>query len=449
MNIDRKAYSKLINWRESPDRKPLLIRGARQVGKSHLVRRAGSTFSNMVEVNFERKPEARKIFGGDLSPRVLIPAISAYFNAELIPGKSLLFLDEIQECPEAIKSLRYFYEECPSLHVIGAGSLLEFELARTGVPVGRVEFLHLHPISFLEFLSALGEVSFLEALANHPLDHPINPALHKKGLDFVKLYTALGGLPEVVSAYIDGRNLDRCQEIQSQLIHSYRQDMRKYVSRARIPHAEDIMNAIPRHWGEKFKFSKVRDDARAFQLAEALDLLVSAGVAHKVFHSSSNGVPPGSEIDRKRFKVIFFDVGLGQALMGLRLSSWVVESSESVLRQGGLIEQFVGQELVAAGNPSLPAELFYWHREARTSNAEVDYVVPLGPRLVPVEVKSGAVGAMRSLHLFLAEKPQHTLGLKVSRDNFSRHEKILSLPLYALSRLPQAVINSVPNPTTT
>jgi predicted AAA+ superfamily ATPase len=158
----------------------------------------------MVEVNFERKPEARKIFRGDLSPRVLIPALSAYFNAELTPGKSLLFLDEIQECPEAIKSLRYFYEECPALHVIGAGSLLEFELARTGVPVGRVDFLQLHPLSFLEFLSALGETSFMEAVATHPLDQPLNSALHEKGLDLVKLYTAVGGLPEVVSAYIDG-----------------------------------------------------------------------------------------------------------------------------------------------------------------------------------------------------------------------------------------------------
>ncbi len=439
MEINRKASSGLKKWRDSSDRKPLLIRGARQVGKSHIVRRSGSHFSNMVEVNFERKPEARKIFRGDLSPKILIPALSAFFNAELTPGKSLHFLDEIQECPEAIQSLRYCYEECPALHVIGAGSLLEFELARSGVPVGRVEFLHLHPLSFLEFLSALGETSFVEAVAAHPLDHPLHPALHEKGLDLVKLYTALGGLPEVVSAYVDARDLDRCQEIQSQLIHAYRQDMRKYVSRARIPHAEDVMNAIPRHWGEKFKYSKVRDDARAFQLAEALDLLVSAGVAHKVFHSSSNGVPPGSEIDRKRFKVIFFDVGLGQALMGLRLSSWVVEPAETVLRQGGLVEQFVGQELAAAGPSSLPPELYYWHREARTSNAEVDYVVPVGPRLVPVEVKSGAVGAMRSLHLFLEEKPQHALGVKVSRDNFSRQGKILSLPLYALSRLPQAV----------
>ena len=438
MDINRKASSFLNKWRESSVRKPLLLRGARQVGKSHLVRRFGSNFSNMVEVNFERNPEARKIFGGDLSPRVLIPALSAFFNAELTPGKSLLFLDEIQECPEAIKSLRYFYEESPALHVIGAGSLLEFELARTGLPVGRVEILHLQPLSFLEFLSALGETSFMDAVATHPFDQPLNSALHEKGLDLVKLYTAVGGLPEVVSAYIDERNLDRCQEIQSQLIHAYRQDMRKYVSRARIPHAEDVMNAIPRHWGEKFKYSKVRTDARAFQLAEALDLLVCAGVAHKVFHSSSNGVPLGSEIDRKRFKVLFFDVGLGQALMGLRLSSWIVEPAHAVLRQGGLVEQFVGQELAGAGPPSLPPELYYWHREARTSNAEVDYVVPIGPRLVPVEVKSGAVGAMRSLHLFLAEKPQHTLGVKVSQDNFSRHGKILSLPLYALSRLSQA-----------
>jgi len=393
----------------------------------------------MVEVNFEQRPEVRKIFSGDLSPRVLIPALSAYFNAELTPGKSLLFLDEIQECPEAIKSLRYFYEECPALHVIGAGSLLEFELARSGFPVGRVEFLHIHPLSFSEFVSALGETSFMDAVAAQQIDRPMNSALHEKGLSLVKLYTALGGLPEVVSAYIDGRHLDRCQEIQSQLIHAYRQDMRKYVSRARILHAEDVMNAIPRHWGEKFKYSKVRNDARSFQLAEALDLLVSAGVAHKVFHSSSNGVPPGSEIDRKRFKVIFFDVGLGQALMGLRLSSWVVETPETVLRQGGLVEQFVGQELAAAGPPSLPPELYYWHREARTSNAEVDYVFAMGQHLIPVEVKSGAVGAMRSLHLFLEEKPQHPIGVKVSQDNFSRHGKILSLPLYALSRLPQAI----------
>jgi predicted AAA+ superfamily ATPase len=402
----------------------------------------GQKFPRFVEINFERKPEARRLFQGDLSSKTLLASLSAYLNAEINPGETLLFWDEVQECPEAIKALRYFHEETPGLHVVGAGSLLGFELEKTGVPVGRVQFLHLCPVSFREFLAALGENAFLDAVEAQPLHRPIHAAVHEKGLALLKLYLFLGGLPEVVSTYADRSNLDHCRALQNDLVHAYRQDMRKYAPRLRVPHVEDVLSAVPRQWGEKFKFTKVRDDARAYQLNEALNLLVSAEMARKVCHSSGNGVPLGAEADRKKFKTILFDVGIGQTLLGLPASSWVLDPAAEVLRRGGLMEQFVGQEMISYADPSSPPELYYWHREARAANAEVDYLFAHEDRVIPVEVRSSAGGAMKSLPIFLAEKPQHTVGVKTSMANFSKSGNILSLPLYALWRLPEACKNA-------
>lgn len=222
--MKRSLLSSLLTWKTSQTRKPILLRGARQVGKTHLVRELGNHFQHFVEINFEEQPEAKRLFASSLSPQELVRSIELFSSSSVIPERTLLFFDEIQECPEALKALRYFYEKMPELHVIGAGSLLEFQIQRHGVPVGRVSFLYLYPLSFLEFLDALGEEKISQFLREEPLEASVPDAIHRKILDYVKLYYVLGGMPEVVSAYVHGSNLFSSQTLQSQLLNTYRQD---------------------------------------------------------------------------------------------------------------------------------------------------------------------------------------------------------------------------------
>lgn len=430
--IKRELFEHLLNWKKSSKRKPLILQGARQVGKSHLVRTLGESFEGYVELNFEELPSAGKYFEEDLTPSRIIRDLQAFLGKAIVPGKTLLFLDEVQDCPNAIMALRYFYEKMSDLHIIAAGSLLQFQLEAIGVPVGRVEILHVNPLSFYEFLGAIGKELLQEEISQNLLNGSLSDAAHKRLLEATSLYSLIGGMPEVVASYAAEEDLLATQRIQSQIINTYRQDFSKYASDNRLAHVRTVFDAVPRQLGNKFKYSNVDREARSSSISEALDLLVKAEVAKKIFHSSANGVPLGAERKIFDFKCAFVDIGLALRLLGLEYATVKQASALELVNHGALAEQFVAQELLAYRPPFDEPALYYWRREEKGSNAELDYVIEHGSKVIPIEVKAGATGRLRSLILFLSEKPQHKFGVRIYSGRYKDDGKILHLPLYGL-----------------
>ncbi len=422
----------LLNWKNDPLRKPLLLRGARQIGKTFAARQLGKTFADCVEINLEQLKNAAAIFEKDLVPNEMIADLSILVNKPIVPGKTLLFIDEIQAVPRAVTSLRYFYELMPELHVIAAGSLLDFALNEVGAPVGRVQSLYMYPLSFIEFLVAVGETLAVERIVTHPIEKEMSPVIHKKILELVGKYAALGGMPEVVDCWRRTKKPLDCTNYHTQLLDYYRQDFNKYARERQIKYVKTLFDAIPRQLGKKFKYSSIEGGYRKRELAPALDLLETAAVARKVHHSSSQGLPLGAEIDPLDYKVIFLDVGLAQALLDLSLADWFLEPLAQLTNKGSIIEAFVGQELLANSSPDKEKNLYYWNRETPGSQAEVDYVIQKGNDIIPIEVKSGRGTTLKSLHSFLERHPHSHYGMRFSVHNYSIHGAIHSYPLYAI-----------------
>lgn len=428
--MKRDLIQELNEWRVDPFRKPLILRGARQVGKSWLVEEFAKSFSSFVKINFEKQPEATAFFEGDLDIPVLLEKLHLYTGKKIKPGGTLLFLDEVQLCERAIIALRYFKEELPELHVIAAGSLIDFSLKKIGIPVGRVQFLYLHPFSFGEFLTALGKQELRDYLKRGDID----PVLHNKVMEDVKTYFWLGGMPAVIQAWLAKRDFQVCLNIQDEIIVTYKQDFEKYSKGRLIEKVETVFNAVPEHLGEKFVYTKVDPDLRPYIFKEALDCLKKAGIVHIVYHSSAQGIPLAAGKDNKRFKVYFFDIGLAQRILGLDLKQWMI-TPLNIKHVGAIAEQFVAQEYIAYTAIKQPGELYYWHREERSSNAEVDFLFLVNGRMVPVEVKSGKTGSLRSLQLFLESHPHSAWGVKISEQPLSKNHQLLSIPFYGMEYL--------------
>ena len=438
--LKRKILEYLKKWKLSSSRKPLILRGARQVGKSYVIREFSKKYSSFLEVNFEETPSAKKIFEKDLIPEDIIKSLEIFLNSKIekvgtLNHPTLLFFDEIQECPNAITALRYFYEKMPELHIIAAGSLLEFKLKEQGIPVGRVEFAYLYPLSFIEFLEALELTQLYECITQkQQILKPLPEIAHSKLLDTVKLYLATGGMPEVVKKYRDNKDLKECQKIQQQLTLTFRQDFRKYTRDSKLQYVEEVYTHIPASIGRKIIYSKINSSIRANLLAEALELLTYAGITYKVYTTSADGIPLGSGIDRKHFKTFFLDVGLVQKILGLSLGDWLLSTPLEVVNKGAIAEQFVAQELLSYQDPSVPPELFYWHREARSSNAEVDFILPYKDKILPLEVKSGDSGHVKSMYIFLKEKEMsYKKGFRISLSNYRNEKNMVNIPIYGIS----------------
>ena len=426
----------LSDWRTRSGRKALLIRGARQVGKTYSVRALGESFDEFVEINLEKNPEYAQVFEPNLDPQRIVRDLRAMTGGRLRPGTSLLFLDEVQQQPLAVTALRYFYEEMPELHVVAAGSLMEFALEKVGVPVGRVASLHMYPMSFLEFLVACGSSSLAEFLLDPEGPTHVSPPIHNRLLRLAAEYLVLGGLPEVIETWNEYGDMNRCAEVLDVVTAAYRQDFTKYAKRHQIKYVDLVFNEVPLLTGRKFKYSALPGDWKARELAPALDLLCKASVVHKIAHSSGNGVPLKAESNPRRFKALFLDVGLGQRMMGAGTKPWLLNPAAAIRNGGAVVEAFVGQELLAYSQPWARHELHYWHREARSSNAEVDYLLALGTSVVPVEVKSGATGRLRSLRAFLDEKGDRTpYGIRFSTLPWSIHADIHSHAVYAVPHI--------------
>jgi len=444
--MNRTIERHLVLWKDSPNRQPLLVRGARQVGKSFSVEKFGKEhFQDCVTVDFDLYPQFVDCFSGSLEPAKLCTAISVIAGKEIVPGKTLLFFDEIQQCPRAIMALRYFFEKLPALHVIGAGSLLEFALSaeEMRMPVGRVQYLFMYPLTFAEFLEAAGQQPALRSISDHKTDGAYPEPVHEHLLSLVKVYLTIGGMPAVIKEYINSGTMVSCGRIQASIAMTYRDDFGKYAAKTRILHMQNVFAMVPKMVGRKFKYSHVDDTAHARELKEALELLEKAGVVYRVKQAGGSGLPLEAGASERNFKVVFLDVGLMQNLCGLS-GELLAASDVLAVHAGAVAEQFVGQELIANADPSVRPGLYYWAREARTSNAEVDYLLSSGSHVLPLEVKAGKSGTLRSLHLFLQEY-KAPLGVRVSQANQQHDNTLLSIPLYALNSLAktlQAILSS-------
>lgn len=432
---NRDIEQDLLRWKVEPDRFPLLMRGARQVGKSSVIRHFGLQFSNTIEVNFELDLGVKAIFNGDLRPKRICEQLSVYYNEPIIAGETLLFLDEIQSCLPAISSLRFFYEQYPQLHVIAAGSLLEFAMSELpSFGVGRVQSLFLYPFSFGEFLHAADSDLLRKSIIEASHLNPLSETIHKKALDLYKQFLIIGGMPKVISTYLNGRDLLKCQQVLENLILSYEDDFAKYKKRVPASIIRIVFNSVVEQNGQKFVYKSSSPELNRLQVKDALDLLSMAGLIFPVTHSAGNGIPLGAEVNNKIRKFILFDTGVFQRLLGLKLSDILLGSDFQAINKGAIAELSVGLELIKSASCYERQFLYYWHREAKSSNAEVDYLWPINQQIFPIEVKAGTKGSMQSLYLFMNEKRKET-GIRISQENFSTYRNIWVYPLYAVSNL--------------
>ena len=423
----RFAQEQVLTWITARRRKPLIVRGARQVGKTWLVEQVASAgFESMVKVDLEKRRDVHAYFGDDLDPKVIVRQLEVDSGTRIVPGKTLLFLDEIQACPRAIMALRYFYEQMPELHVVAAGSLLEFALGEISVPVCRVQYLHLYPMTFREYLLGIGNEVAAEAAAQHPSE--VDEGIQRQLLKELRSYFFVGGMPESVQVYRDTESLVESFQAQAEIIGSCREDFAKYTPRVAHASLDTVLLSVARQVGEQIKYTRLDDSHTGPTNRRAFDLLCKARVVHKIASCDPSGLPLGASVNEKRFKAALLDIGLLQNLCQVPVDLELREEDLLAMYRGKLAEQFVAQELIA--NHS--SELYYWAREARSSNAEVDYLAIRDGQIVPVEVKSGSGGSLRSLHLMLDTYANCPEGLVLYSGTYAHRpeQRLTFLPLY-------------------
>ena len=440
----------LNHWIQDKHRQPLVLRGARQVGKTWLIRELAKQRNlHLIEINFERSgSEVTGIFR-EKSPRAVVRALELMSGRPIDPNDALLFLDEIQALPEVLANLRWFAEELPALPVIAAGSLLDFVLAdhTFSMPVGRITYLHLEPMSFEEFLEAAGEAELLREVFRWEPGTALHPVAHARLSKYYRDFMIVGGMPKVAQCWFDSGSMLECAQLQQSLLGTYRDDFSKYSRRVPVERIRRVMESIPRMLGQTFKYSRVAAGERASAIRDALDLLCRARLATRVQASTGMGIPLGGDIRERIFKVIFLDAGLVCAALGLTLQR-VSELKELVLvNEGGLAEQAVGQAIRAALPHFSERTLHYWSTDRKGADAEVDYLVQHGTAVVPVEVKAGTTGTLKSLHHFMALR-NLSLAVRVNADLPSVTEvavqtteglpsryRLISIPFYLTGQL--------------
>jgi predicted AAA+ superfamily ATPase len=429
--MKRLIEQELVQWKMSPRRKPLVLRGARQVGKTWLVEQfLAKDFDECVKIDLEKRRDLHSVFGENLDPKQILNLLELA-TKKIIPGRTLLFLDEIQACPRAIMALRYFYEEMPELHVVVAGSLLEFAFAEISIPVGRLQYLYVHPMTFHEYLIALGKEPMAEEICKEP--STISHVAHEQILVELKNYFFVGGMPECVKTWRDTSSLHTVAEVQSEILDSYRDDFSKYTPRTDPRCLDAVLLSVAKSVGEQLKYTRLNETHTGPTNRKAFDLLTQARIVHKIAACNPSGLPLGATANPQKFKGVFLDIGLMQRLCQLPIDTEIQQKDLLAIYRGKLAEQFVAQELLATGSEPL----FYWSRESRASNAEVDYLVVRDGKIYPVEVKSGAAGALRSLHLMLQTYPESPAGFVLSSRCYAQlpEQKLIFLPLYSAGSL--------------
>jgi len=429
--MNRQTIRYLQDWFARADRKPLLLRGARQIGKTWTVRELARVLNlRLVEVNFELSPQAKDAFRSQ-NPSEILKALAFLGYPPVESGLSLLLLDEIQECPQAIAALRYFYELRPDLAVIGTGSLLEFalEAERFPMPVGRVEFLWMHPMNFHEYLLARGNSALAEEIGSFKLKNAWSEIAHQQALLELRNYLYCGGMPQALQAMAEGNDAIACRRAQLSILQSYRQDFYKYAKRIKPQIAERLFMRAPGLVGGRFKFSHIDSETRSAEIKPAVEALEKAGVIHRVFHSSGQGLPLATDSNERISKLMMLDVGLMHASLQIDIQL-VQEPDLLAIHRGAVAEQFVAQELLAATPFGQAGELFFWVREALNSQAEVDFLVAHKSCVVPIEVKSGAAGSLKSLRSFLDSHSASPRGVRLYAGMPVRAQDVDHLPLY-------------------
>lgn len=453
MYYERIIDQHLKEWAERPTHKPLLLRGARQVGKSTAVQHLGEQFRYYVEINLEKQPEYKTLFQGNLDVRRIVPQMAAMYGTPITPGKTLLFIDEIQESQEAIMALRFFKEDMPDLHVVAAGSLLEFVL--DDIPtfgVGRIHSIYMYPMTFDEFLLANGERLLLEARRQASETAPLPQPLHDKLIGQLRTFMLVGGMPECVAKWVETHDYLQCQEVQDDIVTGYESDFPKYKKKVDPQILRMTMRSAARQATQKFMYSQVPGEYKTAEVKKALELLTKAGILIPVTHTNANGLPLEDHCDNSIRKMLLLDTGLMLRLLNMSMGDItditthvLTATAADLVNKGPMAEMLAGLELLHYLSPHLHHELYYWVRQSKNATAEVDYVLPHNMQVLPLEVKAGVQGGMKSLWDFMREK-NLTQAVRCSLENFGsldftdtkadnvvRHVRIC--PLYALSQL--------------
>jgi uncharacterized protein len=426
--MKRFITDKLVTWKSESKRKPLILRGARQVGKSYTVNDFGTRHFNgrIYTVNFEKHPEWHNIFNLNLDVRRIISELEIALNVSIETGKDLLFFDEIQNCPKALSSLRYFYEDLPEQHIIAAGSLLDFELRNISMPVGRVRFLDMYPMNFAEFLTACGKTKLAEIILAAPALQ--SETVHKTLLNEVRNYFLVGGMPESVASFVETGRLGNSLELQNDLINTFREDFSKYAPMADKKCLNSVLTSVAKNVGRQIKYTHLAEQFTVPTIRKAFELLQKARIISKIPSASPAGLPLEATASEKKFKAILLDIGIMQRLSGVMIDTDFFSADILGIYKGAMAEQFVGQELISAGNDPV----YYWARDAKSSTAEVDYLFSKKNKICPVEIKSGASGRLRSLHLLLNTFKNCPAGYVFSDAPFGeiKDQKLIFLPVY-------------------
>lgn len=458
MYIERYIDALLLEWKNSSSLKPLLLRGARQVGKSWAVKHLGESFTYYLEVNFEKRPDIKDVFERVHEVHDLANNLSLLYNVPVVAGQTLLFLDEVQDCPAAIKSLWAFKEDFPELHVVAAGSLLEFALQDLpSFGVGRIRSLFVYPFSFDEFLVAEGKSSWLEAKQQADNEKPLLMPLHNDIVQHYRTFLMVGGMPASVAAWVTTHDYRNCQTELDDIQLTYYDDFKKYAKKVDPTLLRNTLQSVILQIGNKFTYSKVDGSYRAEEVKKALKLLSDAGIVKRVSHTAANGLPLGAEVNEKFRKYIYLDSALLLRILDMDLGGArqltdliVAGTAEDLVNKGGLAEMVLGWELIKYSSPRSQHDLYYWENTADGTRSEVDYIIALDMKVLPIECKSGTSGKMKSLHLFMHNK-HLTDAIRCSLENFALLEscdkkaddavrRIQILPLYAISNLFQKQI---------
>lgn len=431
--MNRELFKQLLSWKTDKKRKPLILMGARQVGKTTLLKQLGaSEYQHYIYLNFEEMPSLASLFDTNLVPETILRTLSIELNTTIKPGNTLIIFDEIQECPNALNSLKYFCESANEFHICTAGSLLGVKLVHTkGFPVGKVNFLELYPLSFLEFLEAMGETKLKQYLEKINVVEPLPQILHEKALQYFKEYLFTGGMPEAVEVYVKSRDLREIRSIQKEILKAYALDFAKHAPKREVVNIDLVWNAIPGQLAKenkKFIYSVIRKGSRAKNFEVAVQWLLEAGLIHKVYNITTPKLPLDAYAKFDFFKIYLVDVGLLGAMTDLSPKTIIHGNQLFQEFRGSFVENYVAQTLRANHYG-----LYYWTSEGK---AELDFVLQHEEHLFPLEIKSGASDKKKSLR-FYANKYQPKLLVRSSPLNLKKDGDILNCPLYLVGALKQ------------
>ena len=427
----RIAIEKLYKWKNSKRRKPLIIEGARQVGKTWLMKEFGKqAYADTVYINFDSNSRMADLFSADLDTDRLIMGLELYAGRKINPENTLLIFDEVQEVPRALASLKYFYENAPQYHIVCAGSLLGIALHQgTSFPVGKVDFLKLYPLSFSEFLMATGNERFAELLKNQ--DYEMITSFKQTYIDALKHYYFVGGMPEAVQSFAESKDFNEVRAIQKRILAAYEQDFSKHAPNEIVPKIRMLWNSIPSQLArenKKFIYGLVREGGRAREYETAIMWLSDCGLVHKVSRVNAAGIPLKAYEDLKAFKLFIVDVGLLGCMTGLRQRTLLDGDDLFVEFKGALTEQYVCQQLKTVEDLGI-----YYYTNDRGS-CEIDFVVDTGEQIVPIEVKAETNLRAKSLKTY-RERFEPELSVRTSMADYKKEDWLLNLPLYAIENI--------------